>query len=248
MRTTYLVGNWKMHYAPADTRTFLARFLSRIGTVTAGREIVFCPPALSLESALEAVKNTPVSVGAQNVHHKESGAYTGEISAPMLQSMGVKYGIVGHSERRQYFGESDVLVNQKAVALLNCDITPIICVGETLEQREAGEAQVIVRQQVEAAVAGMDITRLIIAYEPVWAIGTGKTATPADAQEVHDVIRDTLRSLGDSQRVPILYGGSVKPENIDSLMAQPDIDGALVGGASLEVESFLRICQYNAGS
>ncbi|MBB5022208.1 triose-phosphate isomerase [Desulfurispira natronophila] len=246
MKSTIIVANWKMHHGPGQTRRYLEAFVPLMKDLPVDRQVIICPPSISLAAALEATGGTPIKVGAQNVHQQESGAYTGEISAAMLAEAGVEYAIVGHSERRQLFGETDSLVNQKALALQNCGVLPIVCVGETLEQRQSGEAQATVRQQVEAAVAGLDLQRLCIAYEPVWAIGTGQTATPEDAQEIHSVVRDVLRSFGDATAVPVLYGGSVKPDSVDELMAQPDINGALVGGASLLVESFQRICCYQS--
>ena len=226
-----IAGNWKMYKGPRETREFCAAF-----SPPAGVEAVLCPPFGSLHVAVESGQ----TVFAQNVHWAAAGAYTGEVSAPMLLELGVAGAIVGHSERRQYFGETDETVARRTVAALEQGLRVIACVGESAEEREAGQTELVLRLQVEAiadATGGQD--GLVIAYEPVWAIGTGQTATPEIAREAHAFIKGLLDA-------PVLYGGSVKPDNAAELLAQDGVDGALVGGASLEVESFTAICQAAA--
>ena len=226
-----IAGNWKMYKGPRETREFCAAF-----SPPAGVEAVLCPPFGSLHVAVESGQ----TVFAQNVHWAAAGAYTGEVSAPMLLELGVAGAIVGHSERRQYFGETDETVARRTVAALEQGLRVIACVGESAEEREAGQTELVLRLQVEAiadAAGGQD--GLVIAYEPVWAIGTGQTATPEIAREAHGFIKGLLDA-------PVLYGGSVKPDNAAELLAQDGVDGALVGGASLEVESFTAICQAAA--
>ena len=226
-----IAGNWKMYKGPRETREFCAAF-----SPPAGVEAVLCPPFGSLHVAVESGQ----TVFAQNVHWAAEGAYTGEVSAPMLLELGVAGAIVGHSERRQYFGETDETVARRTVAALEQGLRVIACVGESAEEREAGQTELVLRLQVEAiadAAGGQD--GLVIAYEPVWAIGTGQTATPEIAREAHAFIKGLLDA-------PVLYGGSVKPDNAAELLAQDGVDGALVGGASLEVESFTAICQAAA--
>lgn len=212
-------------------------------------EAVLCAPYLALPALVEQTSGTAIGVGAQNVHWEKEGAYTGEVSVPMLKAAGVKYVIIGHSERRTYFAETDETVNQKTKAALAGDLTPIVCVGEVLEERESGKTKEVVQHQVKAGLAGLSSTQMkqvIIAYEPVWAIGTGKASTAEDAEEVISFIRKTVADLFDQQianEVRIQYGGSVKPENIQTYMVQPNIDGALVGGASLDPHSFLQLVQ-----
>ena len=226
-----IAGNWKMFKGAAETRAFCESFRALEGV-----DIVLCPPYLSLRPAVESGH----TVYAQNVHWEPEGAYTGEVSAEMLVETGVRGAIVGHSERRQLFGETDEGVARRARAALQAGLGVIACVGETLEQRESGDTELVLTIQVEAlAFAVGKHERLVIAYEPVWAIGTGKTATPEQAQESHAFIKGRLD-------VPVLYGGSVKPENAEDLLRQPDVDGALVGGASLEVDSFTAICETAA--
>jgi triosephosphate isomerase len=223
-----LAANWKMFKGPRETREFCSAFEPPEGV-----EAVLCPPFVSLAAALESGH----TVFAQNVHWAEEGAYTGEISAPMLLELGVTGAIVGHSERRQYFGETDETVARRTVAALEHGLGVIACVGESLEEREAGQTELVLRIQVEAIRdAAGEHERLVIAYEPVWAIGTGRTATPDQAREAHAFVKSLLD-------VPVLYGGSVKPDNADELLAQDGVDGALVGGASLDVESFTAICR-----
>ena len=226
-----IAGNWKMYKGPAETAEFcieLKRRLDDLGEV----DIAVCPPFTSLAVAVQILAGTEIAVAAQNVHWEREGAFTGEVSAPMLRELGVYGAIVGHSERRQYFGETDETVAKRAKAALEAGLSVIACVGETETQREAGETEDVLRRQV-SVLEGED--NLVVAYEPVWAIGTGKTATPELAQEAHAFIKGLLD-------VPVLYGGSVKPENAGELLELPDVDGALVGGASLDVESFAAIC------
>jgi len=227
---TLLAANWKMHKGPAATREFCAAF-----NPPEGVEAVICPPFGSLGAAVESGQ----TVFAQNVHWAEEGAYTGEVSAPILLELGVAGAIVGHSERRQYFGETDESVARRTAAALEHGLRVIACVGESLEEREGGQMDLVIRVQVESIADAGAHDGLVIAYEPVWAIGTGKTATPDQAREAHEFIKGLLD-------VPVLYGGSVKPDNAAELLSQPGIDGALVGGASLDVESFTAICQAGA--
>ncbi len=239
-----------MHKLPNEAVALCHALIPRLGELH-DREVVLCPPFTALAAVAEALKGTSVSLGAQNVFYEPSGAYTGEVAPPMLKALGVKYVIVGHSERRQYFGETDELVNKKVKAALQHDLTPIVCVGETLEQREAGITESLVKGQVEQAFSGIspdEAWQLVVAYEPIWAIGTGKTATSEEANRVIGVIRETLVGIYDGATagsIRIQYGGSVKPGNMAELMQQPEIDGALVGGASLDAESFARIVRYN---
>jgi triosephosphate isomerase (TIM) len=249
MRTKVIAANWKMYKTPDQTREFFRDFLPLVAG-HARDEIVVCPPYIDLADAMEAVKGSSVAIGAQNVHWKEEGAFTGEISAAMLLALGVKHVIVGHSERRQYFGETDDTVNIRLKAALEAGLMPICCVGEVLEEREAGLTDDVLRRQcVRAfhAISAKKAAKMVVAYEPVWAIGTGKTATPEIAAEAHAVIRrEATEIFGEefSSKLRILYGGSVKPENAATLMAQEEIDGALVGGASLDAKSFAAIVKY----
>jgi triosephosphate isomerase (TIM) len=228
-----IAGNWKMFKGPAETAEFcLALREADLGDA----EVVVCPPYVSLAVAVQLLASTEVAVAAQNVHWDGEGAYTGEVSAPMLRELGVYGAIVGHSERRQLFGETDEAVAKRARAALDAGLEVIACVGETEEERERGETEDVLRRQVSVLP---DDEGLVVAYEPVWAIGTGKTATPETAREAHAFIKSILRR-------PVLYGGSVKPDNAADLLAQPDVDGALVGGASLDVDSFTAICRATA--
>jgi triosephosphate isomerase len=226
-----IAGNWKMFKGPAETAAFCLALRER--ALPPGVDVVVCPPFVSLAVAVQLLAGTDIAVAAQNVHWEEQGAFTGEISASMLRELGVYGAIVGHSERRQHFGETDDSVARRARAAVDAGLSVIACVGETEAEREAGETEQVLLRQV--AVLAAD-ERLVVAYEPVWAIGTGRTATPELAQEAHALIKSALD-------VPVLYGGSVKPENAAQLLAQPDVDGALVGGASLDVDSFVSICQ-----
>ena len=204
------------------------------------REVILCAPFTDLSVMSKSLHNSRVQLGAQNVHWEVSGAFTGEIAAPMLTEIGVRYVIIGHSERRQFFGETDATVNMRLKAAQQYGLLPILCVGETKQQREAGETESLIKQQLEKGLEGVDQKQLIIAYEPIWAIGTGDTCEATEANRVIGVIRSSLTNSD----VPIQYGGSVKPNNIDEIMAQPEIDGVLVGGASLEPDSFARIVNY----
>jgi triosephosphate isomerase len=248
-RTKLMAANWKMNKTPDETRDFFREFLPLV----AGHrrdQIVVCPPYTSAAAALESAQGSDVAIGVQNVHWKADGAYTGEISAAMLLCLGVTHVIVGHSERRQYFGETDDTVNLRLKTALEAGLTPICCVGEVLEEREAGLTDDVLRRQcVRAfhAISAKKAAKLVVAYEPVWAIGTGKNATPEIASQAHAVIRgEAAEVFGDefAANLRILYGGSVKPENASSLMAQEEIDGALVGGASLDAKSFAAIVKY----
>jgi triosephosphate isomerase len=249
MRKKLLAANWKMNKTPDETGDYFREFLPLVAGH--GRdEIVVCPPYTDLHVAIHAAQGSNVAVGVQNVHWKADGAYTGEISAPMLLCLGVTHVIVGHSERRQYFGETDDTVNLRLKAALESGLTPICCVGEVLEEREAGLCEDVLRRQcVRAfhAISAKKAAKLVVAYEPVWAIGTGKTATPEIAAEAHAVIRREAADVFGAEfasKLRILYGGSVKPDNAASLMAQEEIDGALVGGASLDPKSFAAIVKY----
>lgn len=227
-----IAGNWKMFKGPRETAEFCAGLRERLAGFDRA-DVAVCPPAVSLAAAVQALAGTDIAVAAQNVHWEASGAYTGEVSAAMLRELGVYGAIVGHSERRQYFGETDDSVARRAHAALEAGLFVIACVGETGDERDAGETEAVLRRQVSVLEAD---DNLVIAYEPVWAIGTGKTATPETAEEAHALIRTLID-------VPVLYGGSVKPDNAAELLARPHVDGALVGGASLEIESFAAICE-----
>lgn len=244
LRTPYMAGNWKLHKTRAQTEQFLQEFLPLVED--AACEIVVCPTFTSLQAAVERTRGSDVRVAAQNMHEEAAGAFTGEVSAEMLSELGVHGVVLGHSERRQYFNELDRSLQRKLPAALAAGLEPILCVGETEEEREAGETQRRLRAQVQEALEKVPTERLpevVIAYEPVWAIGTGKTATLEIAQEAIAFIRALVgdRSKQAAERVRVLYGGSVKPENAAELMAQEDIDGALVGGASLDPRTFATI-------
>ncbi|HFC98699.1 MAG TPA: triose-phosphate isomerase [Thermosulfurimonas dismutans] len=249
MRKPLIAGNWKMHKTVSETLAYLRRFRELVAGVE-DREIMIAPPFTALYMAGQELAGSHIRLGAQNAHWAESGAFTGEISPLMLKECGVTYVILGHSERRHIFGETDEMIRQRLSGVLSAGLKPILCVGETLEEREAGRTMEVLETQVRSALSGFsaaELQGLVIAYEPVWAIGTGRTATPETAQEAHAYIRGLLGDLFGKDRaaeVRILYGGSVKPENIASLMAQPDVDGALVGGASLDPETFARIVKY----
>jgi triosephosphate isomerase len=230
-----IAGNWKMYKGPAEAAEFCLRLREQDLT---GVEVVVCPPYVSLAVSVQLLAGTEVAVAAQNVHWEQDGAYTGEISAGMLLELGVYGAIVGHSERRQYFGDTDEITAQRARAALSAGLFVIACVGETEEEREGGVTEDVLRRQVSLFEPD---DNLVNAYEPVWAIGTGKTATPDMAQEAHAFIKSVLD-------VPVIYGGSVKPDNAEELLCRPDVDGALVGGASLELESFMAICRAGAST
>ncbi len=245
-RTPLIAGNWKLHNTIAESQALAASIRERVGKGLAC-EVVVAPVATSLVPVRETLVGSPVGLAAQNVHWEDSGAFTGELSPALLLDAGCTHCIIGHSERRQYFGETDAGVRKKAAALLAHKIVPIICVGETLDHREAGRTLDVVLGQVEAAIEGLDALAaapFVIAYEPIWAIGTGRNSTGEDAQDVHRAIRSCLGALkGESwaATIRILYGGSVKPSNADELLAEPDVDGALVGGASLSADTFIPI-------
>ncbi len=249
MRRGVIAGNWKLFKTRAQTRSFFEALLPTIAGVD-HCDVIVAPPFTALSVGAEATRESVVDISSQDVYWEEEGAYTGQVSAPMLREAGCAYSIVGHSERRQLFGETDETVSKKISAVLGQKMKAIVCVGETLEEREGGTAEKLVEKQLRAGLAQLtapDLSNIIIAYEPVWAIGTGRTATPEIAQQMHASIRDVISEVYDStvaESLRILYGGSVKPGNIADLMAQPDIDGALVGGASLEAESFAAIIRY----
>lgn len=251
MRTPVVAGNWKMFKTAAETTAFLTALKPRIAGVS-GCEIVIAPPATALAAAVEAARGSAVAVAAQNLHWEPQGAFTGEISAGMIAAAGCSHVLVGHSERRQYFGETDGNVHLKTLAALEAGLTPIVCVGETLEQRDAGNAEVVLREQFLTglgALTAAQFSRIITAYEPVWAIGTGRTATPQIAGESHGVLRALAaeRFGAEAARgLRILYGGSVKPANVEGLTAREEIDGVLVGGASLEAQSFAALVEAAA--
>ncbi|NMB44929.1 MAG: triose-phosphate isomerase [Firmicutes bacterium] len=239
-----------MNKTPEEAAVLCRDLLPRLGALD-DREVVLCPPFTALAVVSETIRGTKIALGAQNVFYEESGAYTGETSPVMLKALGVEYVIIGHSERRQYFGETDELVNRKVKAAIQHGLKPIICVGETLDQREAGITESLVKNQVEKAFSGVaaeNAKQVVVAYEPIWAIGTGKTATSEEANRVIGVIRTTLEGIygnAVAETIRIQYGGSVKPGNIAELMQEPEIDGALVGGASLDADSFARIVRYD---
>ncbi len=245
-RQKFICGNWKMHKTVAETTALVRELRAALGDLAGKVQVAVAPPFTALAAAVHAASGSAIEVAAQNVHWEKQGAFTGEVSAPMLADVGCQHGIVGHSERRQLFGETDETVRKKVGALLAAGVRPIVCVGETLQEREAGRTLEVVDRQVRQGLAGLGaetLAAVTLAYEPVWAIGTGKTATAAQAQEVHAAIRKLLRELASSvaDQIRVQYGGSVKPENAAELMAQPDVDGALVGGASLKASDFVAI-------
>ncbi len=248
-RIPLIAGNWKMYKTIPEAVELVEGLLRGIGTST-DREVLVCPPFTALHALSSLLQDTPIRLGAQDVFYEAQGAFTGAISPLMLRDLGCAYVIIGHSERRQIFGEQDALINRKLHATLAHGMRAILCVGETKPQRDAGQAEAVVVSQVRGGLANVNadaLEQIVIAYEPVWAIGTGETATPGDAQAMHATIRATLAELYGAEavdRIRIQYGGSVKPDNVDELMAQPDIDGALVGGAALKADSFLRIIQF----
>lgn len=250
MRTPIIAGNWKMNKTASEARGFFSEFIKLIKDAK-DVEIIIAPPFTALSAAVDAVKDAKIKISAQDMFWEEKGAFTGEISPIMIKDAGCTLCIIGHSERRQYFGETDEAVNKKIKAALKFGLIPIVCIGENLKEREANKTMKVIETQLQGGLTGLsenDIDKIILAYEPVWAIGTGKTATPAQAQEVHKFIRDYIRKkagdkIADGMR--ILYGGSVTPENIKGLMTEEDIDGALVGGASLKPDSFAGIVRFS---
>lgn len=250
MRKPVMAGNWKMYKTPAETTAFFEKFLPLVASST-HCEIVIAPPFVNVAAAVAATANSRVEVGAQNLHWvTKEGAFTGEVSGPMLKSAGAKWVIIGHSERRQFFGETDETVLKRTLAALESGLNPIVCVGEMLAERESGKTNEVLATQFAGGIQGLtpeQFAKIVIAYEPVWAIGTGKTATPEIAADAHRVLRGLVASHFGSDAasaVRILYGGSVKPDNVKGLMAQPEIDGALVGGASLDAASFSSIVNF----
>ncbi|MFC4098401.1 triose-phosphate isomerase [Paenibacillus xanthanilyticus] len=247
MRKPIIAGNWKMFKTVSEATSFFAD-VKGVAAVD-GVEAVICAPYTTLPALVEAAKGTSIAIGAQNLHFEDNGAFTGEISGVMLKDLGVKYVIIGHSERRAYFGETDEIVNKKVHAAFKHALLPIVCVGEKLEEREAGQTKDVCKVQTEAAFQGLSAAQaadVVIAYEPIWAIGTGKSSTSADAEDVIAYIRGVVEGLYDAATaaaVRIQYGGSVKPNNIAEYMAQPNIDGALVGGASLEAASYIQLVE-----
>jgi triosephosphate isomerase len=244
-----MAGNWKMYKTPAETTSFFEKFRPLVER-SEHCEIVICPAFTNLAAAVTAVAGCAIRIGAQNIAWAKEGAFTGEISGPMIRAVGATHAIVGHSERRQYFGETDETVLQRTLAALAAGLTPIVCVGERLEEREAGNTEAVLARQFQNGIAGLSaeqFARIAIAYEPVWAIGTGKTATPEIAAGAHRAIRGEARAKfgkDAADAVRILYGGSVKPDNVKTLMAQPEIDGTLVGGASLDPAGFASIVNF----
>ncbi len=249
MRRPVIAGNWKMYKTPTEARAFFNAFKPLVAAAT-HCDIVIAPPFPALAAAVEAVRGTPISIAAQNLHWAKEGAFTGEISTAMLVDSGCRGVIIGHSERRQFFGDTDDWVNKKLRAALDAGLEPIVCVGETLQEREAKQTEVVLERQFRGAVASLtaaEFSRIIVAYEPVWAIGTGRTATPEMAAEAHRFLRQLAATSFTPERAAalrILYGGSVKPDTIKGLMAQIEIDGALVGGASLDPQSFASIVNF----
>lgn len=244
-RKTVIAGNWKMNKTAAEGKALVEALKGLVADVCPARaEIIVCPPFTTLGAVAEAIAGSNIKLGAQNVHWEKSGAFTGEISADMLKEAGVEYVIIGHSERRQYFGETDATVNQRLKAALNAGLKPIVCIGETLEERESGNTEKVLAAQLSGGLAGLNaevVAGLILAYEPVWAIGTGKTATPEMAEETHRFIRSFVAGefgQAAADAITIQYGGSMKPENAAALCAQADIDGGLIGGAALKADSF----------
>ncbi len=244
-RKAIIAGNWKMNKTATEAKALVEALKPLVADVSPEvADIVVCPTFTSLTAVVEATKGSNIKVGAQNIHWAESGAFTGEISASMLKEVGIEYVIIGHSERRQYFGETDESVNKRLKAALMAGLKPIVCIGELLEERESGRTEKVLYRQLEGGLAGLsqeDMTKVVIAYEPVWAIGTGKTATPEIAEETHSFIRSTLndmfgKEIGEGVRLQ--YGGSMKAENAHELVAQPNIDGGLIGGAALKADSF----------
>ncbi|ABW29368.1 triose-phosphate isomerase [Acaryochloris marina] len=240
MRKIAIAGNWKMHKTQAEALEFLQTFLPLLQDTPEDRDVILCAPFTTLTALSKNLHGSRVQVGAQNIHWEDTGAFTGEISGPMLLETGVRYVVVGHSERRQFFGETDATVNQRLKAAQNHRLTPILCVGESKAQRDANETETVIFEQLEKGLVGVDQKNLIIAYEPIWAIGTGDTCASSEANRVIGLIRSRLTN----HDVTIQYGGSVKPDNVDEIMAQPEIDGALVGGASLAGDGFARVVNY----
>ena len=250
MRRYLIAGNWKMNNIPSEAKKFAKQLVDSIKDVASDVDVMIAPPFTALEGVGEIIKGSIIKLGAQNLNDNEKGAFTGEVSADMLLDLGVTYAIIGHSERRSIYKESDELINKKVLFALKKGLKPVFCVGELLAEREAGKTTDVVKKQVVEGLKSVtkdDMKNIVIAYEPVWAIGTGKVATPEQAEDVHAMIRATIKDLYDaniSENITIQYGGSVTPESVDGLMGKPNIDGALVGGASLKVDSFTRIAKF----
>ena len=250
MRRYLIAGNWKMNNIPSEAKKFAKQLVDSIKDVASDVDVMIAPPFTALEGVGEIIKGSVIKLGAQNLNDNEKGAFTGEVSADMLLDLGVTYVIIGHSERRSIYKESDELINKKVLFALKKGLKPVFCVGELLAEREAGKTTDVVKKQVVEGLKSVtkdDMKNIVIAYEPVWAIGTGKVATPEQAEDVHAMIRATVKDLYDanvSDNITIQYGGSVTPESVDGLMGKPNIDGALVGGASLKVDSFTRIAKF----
>ncbi|MDO5299265.1 MAG: triose-phosphate isomerase [Clostridia bacterium] len=248
MRKPIIAGNWKMNKTPSEAKELVSALIPLVKDAVC--DVVVCTPAVDFAAVSEVIRGTNVKLGAENMHWKESGAYTGELSAAMLRESGVEYVILGHSERRQYFGETDATVNLRTLAAVKAGLTPIVCVGEKKEEREAGYTDALVTYQTQIALSGLtaeQVKGVVIAYEPVWAIGTGLTATDEQANETIGVIREAVRAVyGDAaDEVRIQYGGSMNPKNCKGLMAQPQIDGGLIGGASLKAEDFSKVVNFD---
>jgi triosephosphate isomerase len=251
MRKKLIAGNWKMHLLPVGARALVERIRAEIdplaATLAKDRDVMVAPPAVLIPAVAQALAGSSIMLGAQNMHYEDKGAFTGEVSPPMLHAYGVTHVILGHSERRHIFHETDELINKKVLAAIHHRMTPIMCVGETQDEHDGGRALDVVLRQLQRGLEGVEddhVTRVVIAYEPVWAIGTGRTATPEQAESIHGAIRGAILERYGRERadaVRIIYGGSVNDENVDSLVCKPDIDGALVGGASLKADSFARI-------
>jgi triosephosphate isomerase len=248
-RKFVIAGNWKMNAGPAETETLISELKAHLGKTDPDCDIVVFPPSISLITAVRASKGSAIQCGAQNVHFEDNGAFTGEISTSMLKEAGLKYVLVGHSERRQFFGETDQIAGAKVKKIISAGMVPVLCVGEKLEERKKGSQKSVVEKQLIVALDGLtasELSNIVIAYEPVWAIGTGETASPQQAQDMHQYIRKVLSDLSspeNASRIRILYGGSMKPENAGELLGQPDVDGGLIGGASLKADSFYSIIQ-----
>ncbi|MCI4626819.1 MAG: triose-phosphate isomerase [Candidatus Magnetoovum sp. WYHC-5] len=246
MRKPCIAANWKMYKTMGETEAFLKAFIPAVSSV-GDVDIVVAPPFTSLYTASQLLKGTNIKLSAQNVYYEAEGAYTGEVSTKMILDIGCTHVIIGHSERRQYFGETDEILNKKAKAAKAAGLSVIFCIGESLEERNTGKTFDIIKREIEGGLKDIDSDNLVIAYEPIWAIGTGITATPEQAQEAHAYVRDMLRNLyaNKADEIRILYGGSIKPENIKEIMSKPDVDGGLVGGASLKADSFEKIVKFN---
>ncbi|MBF0330047.1 MAG: triose-phosphate isomerase [Nitrospirae bacterium] len=245
MRKPFLAANWKMNKTVAETQSFITEFIPLVKAVN-DADIVLAPPFISLQTASGMLKGTNIKLAAQNIFYEDKGAYTGETAPGMITDAGCEYVILGHSERRQYFGENDEILNKKVKAALRHNLKVIFCIGESLDERESGKTFEVLKREIDNGLKDIACEGLVVAYEPIWAIGTGKTATPEQAQDTHKYIRERLASLysDKAQEIRILYGGSVTPENIDALMSCPDVDGGLVGGASMKADSFAKIVTF----